>query len=76
VYSLHICFFPGFEGFCFFGLLGEDFSPKLAPFSHFFYMVVNFGGGTDLVVCLEDLFLCHSRGFTGPTVYRADSNQA
>jgi hypothetical protein len=42
----------------------------------FFYLVVNFGGRTDLVVCLEDLFLCHSSGFTGPTVYRADSNQA
>ncbi len=41
-----------------------------------FILVVNFGGGMDLVVCLEDLFLCHSSGFTGPTVYRADSKQA
>ncbi len=64
MYSLHICFFPGFGGFCVFGLLGEeDFSPKLAPLSHVFDLVVNFGGGMDLLVCLEDLFVCRSSGF-------------
>ncbi len=61
VYSLHICFFPGFGGFCVFGLLGEDFGPKLAPLSHFKNLVVNFGGGMDLVVCLENLFVCLSQ---------------